>query len=105
LSVTPSRLRRVRGCAAGGSPPPHPFEMVLWAHEESTAFGRGTAASRIVARDLQAGDLDQAWNGLRRADGIRKIGGDPDRIEQAVRKPGTWHGYFELHIEQGGTLE
>ena len=52
--------------------------MVLWAHEESTAFGSGTAASRIVAGDLKAGDLDQVWNGLRRADGIRRIGGDPD---------------------------
>ena len=79
--------------------------MVLWAHEESTAFGRGTAASRIVAGDLQAGDLDQVWNGLRRADGIRRIGGDPSRIEEAVRKPGSWHAYVELHIEQGGTLE
>ena len=37
----------------------HPLEMVLWAHEESTAFGIGTAASRIVAGDLQAGDMDQ----------------------------------------------
>jgi beta-ureidopropionase / N-carbamoyl-L-amino-acid hydrolase len=83
----------------------HPLEMVLWAHEESTAFGRGTAASRIVAGDLQAGDLDQTWNGLRRADGIRRIGGDPSRIEEAVRRAAAWHAYFELHIEQGGTLE
>lgn len=85
--------------------PRRPLEMVLWAHEESTAFGRGTAASRIVAGDLQAGDLDQVWNGLRRADAIRRIGGDPARAEEAVRRPGTWHAYFELHIEQGGTLE
>jgi N-carbamoyl-L-amino-acid hydrolase len=79
--------------------------MVLWAHEESTAFGRGTAASRIVAGDLRAGDLDQVWNGLRRADAIRRIGGDPSRISEAVRQPGTWHAYFELHIEQGATLD
>jgi N-carbamoyl-L-amino-acid hydrolase len=102
---TLAALEVIQACQAAGFTPRHPFEMVLWAHEESTAFGRGTAASRIVAGDLQAGDLDQMWNGLRRADGIRRIGGDPDRIEQAVRKPGAWHGYFELHIEQGGTLE
>ena len=82
-----------------------PLEIVLWAHEESTAFGRGTAASRIVAGDLQPGDLDQMWNGLRRGDAIRRIGGDPARAEEAVRRPGTWHAYLELHIEQGGTLE
>jgi beta-ureidopropionase / N-carbamoyl-L-amino-acid hydrolase len=83
----------------------HPLEMVLWAHEESTAFGHGTAASRIVAGDLKSGLLTQEWNGFTRAEGIRRIGGDPSRIEEAVRKPGAWHAYFELHIEQGGTLE
>jgi N-carbamoyl-L-amino-acid hydrolase len=102
---TLAALEVIQACQAASITPRHPLEMVLWAHEESTAFGRGTAASRIVAGDLQAGDLDQEWNGLRRADGIRRIGGNPDRIEDAVRKPGAWHGYFELHIEQGGTLE
>lgn len=102
---TLAALEVIQACQAAGFTPRHPLEMVLWAHEESTAFGRGTAASRIVAGDLQAGDLDQMWNGLRRADGIRRIGGDPARIEEAIRKPGAWHGYYELHIEQGGTLE
>lgn len=102
---TLAALEVMQACRAAAVMPRHPLEMVLWAHEESTAFGRGTAASRIVAGDLQAGDLDQVWNGLRRADGIRRIGGDPDRIEEAVRKPGAWRAYVELHIEQGGTLE
>ena len=83
----------------------HPLEMVLWAHEESTAFGIGTAASRIVAGDLQAGDMDRVWNGMKRSDAIRRIAGDPDRIETAIRGKGTWHSYVELHIEQGGTLD
>lgn len=83
----------------------HPLEMVLWAHEESTAFGVGTAASRIVAGDLKAGDMDRVWNGLKRGDAIRRIAGDPDRIETAVRGKGSWHSYVELHIEQGGTLD
>lgn len=83
----------------------HPLEMVLWAHEESTAFGVGTAASRIVAGDLQAGDMDREWNGMKRRDAIRRIAGAPDQIETAVRGKGTWHSYVELHIEQGGTLD
>ena len=82
-----------------------PLEMVLWAHEESFAFGKGTACSRIVAGDLKAGDLDQQWNGLVRREALRRIGGDPDRIETAVRPAGAWHAYLELHIEQGGTLD
>jgi beta-ureidopropionase / N-carbamoyl-L-amino-acid hydrolase len=83
----------------------HPLEMVIWAHEESTAFGVGTAASRIVAGDLQAGDLDRVWNGMTRRDAIRRIAGNPDQIETAIRGQGTWHSYVELHIEQGGTLD
>jgi N-carbamoyl-L-amino-acid hydrolase len=83
----------------------HPLEMVLWAHEESTAFGVGTAASRIVAGDLQAGDMDRTWNGMRRSDAIKRIAGNPDQIETAVRGKGAWHSYVELHIEQGGTLD
>ena len=83
----------------------HPLEMVLWAHEESTAFGIGTAASRIVAGDLQAGDMDKVWNGLKRGDAIRRIAGNPEQIETAVKAKGSWHSYVELHIEQGGTLD
>ena len=83
----------------------HPLEMVLWAHEESTAFGVATAASRIVAGDLQAGDMDKVWNGMKRRDAIKRIAGNPDQIETAIRGKGQWHSYVELHIEQGGTLD
>ena len=83
----------------------HPLEMVVWSAEEGVAFGRGLAGSRIVAGDIQPADLAQVWNGMTRADAIRKIGGTPDRIAEAVRAKGSIHGYLELHIEQGGTLE
>jgi beta-ureidopropionase / N-carbamoyl-L-amino-acid hydrolase len=83
----------------------HPLEMVVWAHEESYAFGRGLACSRIVAGDVTPADMDEVWNGLRRGDAIRKIGGNPDRIREARRAKGSHHCYLELHIEQGGTLE
>jgi N-carbamoyl-L-amino-acid hydrolase len=83
----------------------HPLELVIWAHEESTAFGIGTAASRIVAGDLQAGDMDKVWNNMKRRDAIKRIAGNPDQIETAIKAKGTWHSYVELHIEQGGTLD
>lgn len=83
----------------------HPLEIVVWAAEEGVAFNRGLSASRIVAGDVAPSDMEQVWNGLRRGDAVRKIGGDPERIMDARREKGAWHGYFELHIEQGGTLE
>ena len=102
---TLAALEVLQTVTAAGVVTRRPLEMVVWAHEESTAFGRGTACSRIVAGDLKAGDLDQTWNGLRRRDALRRIGGDPDRIDTAVRASGAWHAYVELHIEQGGTLD
>ena len=83
----------------------HPLEIVVWSAEEGVAFGRGLAGSRIVAGDITPADLEQVWNGMTRAEAIRRIGGAPDRIMDACRAKGSIHGYFELHIEQGGTLE
>jgi N-carbamoyl-L-amino-acid hydrolase len=83
----------------------HPLEMAVWSAEEGVAFGRGLAGSRIVAGDVKPADMDAVWNGLRRADGVKKLGGNPDRIMDAVRPKGAHHAYLELHIEQGGTLE
>ena len=83
----------------------HPLEMVVWSAEEGVAFGRGLAGSRITAGDIAPADLAQVWNGMTRADAIRRIGGNPDRIKEAVRSKGSHHCYLELHIEQGGTLE
>ena len=83
----------------------HPLEMVVWSAEEGVAFSRGLNGSRIVAGDVKPSDMDQIWNGMTRADAIRKIGGDPGRVMEAVRPKGAHHCYLELHIEQGGTLE
>jgi N-carbamoyl-L-amino-acid hydrolase len=83
----------------------HPLEMVVWSAEEGVAFSRGLNGSRIVAADVKPSDMDQVWQGMTRADAIRKIGGDPGRIMEAIRPRGAHHCYLELHIEQGGTLE
>lgn len=91
--------------AAGQVRTRHPLEMAVWSAEEGVAFGRGLAGSRIVAGEIAPGDMEMVWNGLRRADGIRRLGGDPDRIMDAVRPKGAHHAYLELHIEQGGTLD
>jgi beta-ureidopropionase / N-carbamoyl-L-amino-acid hydrolase len=100
-----SALAVLEALEAAGVRTRHPLEMVVWAHEEGFAFGRGLACSRIVAGDFTPADLDEVWNGMRRADAIRRIGGDPDRIAQARRPKGSHHCYLELHIEQGGTLD
>ena len=82
----------------------HPLEMVVWSAEESATF-TGLNGSRIVAGDVKPSDMNVVWNGMTRADAVRKVGGAPDRIMEAVRPRGAHHCYLELHIEQGGTLE
>lgn len=83
----------------------HPLEIVVWTNEEGVAFGNGLCGSRAVAGLLEPDELSQVWNGVVKRDAIKTLGGDPDRIESARRAPGSLHGYFELHIEQGGRLE
>jgi N-carbamoyl-L-amino-acid hydrolase len=83
----------------------HPLEVVVWAHEEGGTFPNGLNGSRAAARRLIDGELDQVFRGLVKADGIRRIGGNPERIAEAARQPGSFHGYLELHIEQGGSLD
>ena len=43
-------------------------------------------------------------SGMTIRDGIRHVGGDPDRLDLAVRKPGDLKAFVELHIEQGAIL-
>jgi N-carbamoyl-L-amino-acid hydrolase len=76
----------------------HPLEVVIWENEEG-----GLVGSRIAAGESP--DLTRQYNGIRLSDGLRKIGGDPARLEQAHIPPGSFRCYLELHIEQGGNLD
>ena len=102
---TLAALSVLEAFGASGVQTRHPLEMVVWAHEEGFAFGRALACSRIVAGEFSDTDLAETWNGMTRADAIRRIGGAPDRIREAMRPKGSIHAYLELHIEQGGTLD
>lgn len=61
--------------------------------------------SRAAFGNLTQQDLDRRYGANLLKDGIRKIGGDPARLEQSRIAPGSFHCYLELHIEQGGNLE
>jgi N-carbamoyl-L-amino-acid hydrolase len=79
----------------------HPLEVMIFENEEgvmlgSTAIARGADAARLNS-------VSQSGKIVR--DGIKFLGGDPDRIGQARRQPGSITAYVELHIEQGAVLE
>ncbi len=78
----------------------HPLEVVLFQNEEG-----GTIGSAALARALTEKDLSIVTNSKKTIrEGIKFIGGDPDKLASAVRKKGDFAGYLELHIEQGGIL-
>lgn len=79
----------------------HPLEVIIFANEEGGLIGSRALAGNMTAAGLQ----QKSQSGLLMAEGIKTIGGDPDRIQECIRKPGDFHAFVELHIEQGGTLE
>ncbi len=78
----------------------HPLEVVIFQNEEG-----GTIGSIALSRGLTEKDLNLVTNSKKTLrEGIRFIGGDPDRLTSIVRKKGDIAAYVELHIEQGGIL-
>ena len=79
----------------------HPLEVLIFQNEEG-----GTIGSHALAAGLTPAELDRvAQSGKTIRDGIRFLGGDPDRLDAARRHPGDITAYLELHIEQGGILD
>jgi len=78
----------------------HPLEVVSFTDEEGTLAGSVAMSGR-----LKPGILDVvSHSGKTTRDGIAAVGGDPDRLDRALRKPGELAAYVELHIEQGAIL-
>ena len=102
---TLAAIEAVRTLERRGMATTHPLEVIVWVNEEGVAFGNGLCGSRAAAGELVSGELGQVWNGMTKAEAVRRIGGDPDRIGEARRAPGSIRAYLELHIEQGGTLD
>jgi N-carbamoyl-L-amino-acid hydrolase len=100
-----SSLEVLRVLQAAGLRTRRPLEVVVWACEEATFNGNSLNGSRVVAGKMKPGELDEVSSGVKKADAIRAIGGDPARIETARMRPGAFHAYLELHIEQGGILD
>ena len=90
-----------------GVVPRRPVEVVSFACEESSRFGRGTLGSALVAGMVEPEEI----LGLRDARGLtlrqvlELVGLQPDRLATARRQPGDYTAYLELHIEQGRVLE
>lgn len=79
----------------------HPLEVVIFTNEEG-----GKTGSRAWIGQVDGSELDLVTaSGHTIAEGLRLVGGDPDRLDEVRREEGAVAAFLELHIEQGGVLE
>jgi N-carbamoyl-L-amino-acid hydrolase len=79
----------------------HPLELVVFSNEEGGLIG-----SRAMIGELSPKALgERSQSGQTHREGILALGGDPERLDAARRKPGELRAFLELHIEQGGQLD
>ena len=79
----------------------HPLEVIIFTDEEGGLVGSKAMAGGLEEKILDA--VSQA--GMTVREGIAAIGGDPERLGEALRAKGDIAAYLEIHIEQGGVLE
>ena len=78
----------------------HPLEVIVFSDEESSFLG-----SRALIGEVKRETLELiSHSGKTVAEGLKAIGGDPERLKMARRSPGDLTAFIELHIEQGAIL-
>jgi N-carbamoyl-L-amino-acid hydrolase len=79
----------------------HPFELIVFADEESTMVGcKGMAGTASV----DPCDYTTS-NGEPIERNLARLGGDWDRLASAARSDDAIAAFIELHVEQGAVLE
>lgn len=79
----------------------HPFEIGVWTNEEGGKTGSRSMNGSVGASEMDLPSLGDKSLG----DGIRFLGGDPDKLAANERNRGAIAGYIELHVEQGAILD
>ena len=78
----------------------HPLEVVVFSDEEGGLTGSRAMIGKTDENFLKV----MSHSGLTIGEGIRVLGGDPDRLDEAARRPGDLAAFIEVHIEQGAIL-
>lgn len=79
----------------------HPLEVIIFSNEEGALVGSKFFAGLLDEKALSR----PSHSGYNIGEGIKRIGGDPTRLKEAVNKPGAYSAFLELHIEQGAILQ
>ena len=79
----------------------HPLEVIVFTNEEGGVIGSRALAGQLTEEALKT----VSSSGLSQAEGIKKLGGDPTKINEVKRNKGDLAAFLELHIEQGSNLD
>ena len=79
----------------------HPLEIIVWSNEEGGKTGSRSYNGSVKDSEFDLPSLGDKTIG----DGLRYLGGKPERLSDNVREPGDISSYVELHIEQGAILD
>jgi N-carbamoyl-L-amino-acid hydrolase len=79
----------------------HPLEIAVWTNEEGGKTGSRSMNGSVAASEMALPSLGDKTLG----DGIRFLGGDPERLDENRLNDGAVAAYVELHVEQGAILD
>ena len=79
----------------------HPIEIIIFSDEEGGLTGSRALIGKLGPDALKV----KSHSGKTIAEGIKFLGGDPERLLEIKRNRGDIAAFVELHIEQGGILD
>lgn len=84
-----------------------PIEVIIFRAEESSRFGFATIGSKLMTGVSTPGSFQRGAkaNDISFLEALKAWGCDPENYGFAVKKPGDFKCFVELHIEQGRVLE
>ena len=79
----------------------HPLEVVVWSNEEGGKTGSRAWNGSVTPAEFELPSLGDKTLG----EGMRYLGGAPERLADLAREPNSIAAYLELHVEQGALLD
>jgi N-carbamoyl-L-amino-acid hydrolase len=103
-------LEAIRALKRSGARPRRSIELVLLTSEEPTRFGIGCIGSRLLAGLIDPAYADALHGAQRGSEDetlaqVRTAAGFTGPLSSVRLPPDHYHGWVELHIEQGPLLE
>jgi hydantoinase/carbamoylase family amidase len=84
-----------------------PVEVIIFRAEESSRFGFATMGSKLMTGSATPEQLSQGTkkNEQSFVEALRANGYNPDAYGDAIKAPGCYKCFLEIHIEQGKVLD